>query len=275
MKKWEKLAADCISRRIYSLLENKYNIFVEEMKSKIENSFWGIFICKENEVTIICVNSLESVAEKAEDFYISIIDTFNNPKESEYDVINLDKKYILKNSYLNVSNYEKDPEILKYIPYDEFLNLYINYRCMLPGHEEQETNFLIHNELLSSFDIIQETLKDLGMMKLQNETFSITDAARLDLSYALVVAPDKMSNLTVLLRTDILNRFAQNLGPKYYIAPLNDVGVAFLLEPKNGLSVKEFVKLLRDFGPPVNYDEEKPVRKTYVFQTKTNSLKLV
>lgn len=132
--------------------------------------------------------------------------------------------------HMEVIHAEWNKEYLKNVPHLKCLNLAVTFRLVLAENEEGMASTVITNQFLKWWDIQIDELIEEGMKNLYKQKFKI------DSLYKKIGIPEKeikddekriyvMSNnynqrgAVAIMRTDLLNAFAEGINSDLYIIP--------------------------------------------------------
>ena len=139
-----------------------------------------------------------------------------------------DYEHIKKNLFYRVVNYEKNKEMLKYTPYERFLDLAVTYRWAAYRNHDGMASALVRNKELLLWGVTKEQMmKDAKentekifppvMRKIQSVMpVKITD---MEIPLFVLSNGDYMNGASVMLYKDPLRDFANYMGHDLYILP--------------------------------------------------------
>ena len=137
-------------------------------------------------------------------------------------------EHIKKNLFYRVVNYEKNKEMLKYTPYERFLDLAVTYRWAAYRNHDGMASALVRNKELLLWGVTKEQMmKDAKentekifppvMRKIQSVIpVKITD---MEIPLFVLSNGDYMNGASVMLYKDPLRDFANYMGHDLYILP--------------------------------------------------------
>ena len=161
-----------------------------------------------------------------------------------------DYEHIKKNLFYRVVNYEKNKEMLKYTPYERFLDLAVTYRWAAYRNHDGMASALVRNKELLLWGVTKEQ-----MMK---DAKSVIPVKITDMEIPLFVLSngDYMNGASVMLYKDPLRDFANYMGHDLYILPSSIHEVILLLDDEYVQSSEELREMVRETNRMVVDQEE-------------------
>lgn len=176
-----------------------------------------------------------------------------------------DYEHIKKNLFYRVVNYEKNKEMLKYTPYERFLDLAVTYRWAAYRNHDGMASALVRNKELLLWGVTKEQMmKDAKentekifppvMRKIQSVIpVKITD---MEIPLFVLSNGDYMNGASVMLYKDPLRDFANYMGYDLYILPSSIHEVILLLDDEYVQSSEELREMVRETNCMVVDQEE-------------------
>ena len=154
-----------------------------------------------------------------------------------------DYEHIKKNLFYRVVNYEKNKEMLKYTPYERFLDLAVTYRWAA-----------YRNQMMKDAKENTEKIFPPVMRKIQSVIpVKITD---MEIPLFVLSNGDYMNGASVMLYKDPLRDFANYMGHDLYILPSSIHEVILLLDDEYVQSSEELREMVRETNRMVVDQEE-------------------
>ena len=182
-------------------------------------------------------------------------------------------------------------ELLEEIPYKAFLDLAVIYRIKMWECKSGDVVHTVTNEMMEHWNITEEELYEAALVNLQKEEFEIIGLHQVlkDMTEEHIDVEQKdefhgwayvftnrsrIKGAAAMLRTDLLNRFAEAHGSDLFILP-SSVHEVILLPAKEDENTAELRRIVRETNEEIVNEEEWLSDEVYYFRRSTGAVELI
>ena len=182
-------------------------------------------------------------------------------------------------------------ELLEEIPYKAFLDLAVIYRIKMWECKSGDVVHTVTNEMMERWNITEEELYEAALVNLQKEQFEIIGLHQVlkDMTEEHIDVEQKdefhgwayvftnrsrIKGAAAMLRTDLLNRFAEAHGSDLFILP-SSVHEVILLPAKEDENTAELRRIVRETNEGIVNEEEWLSDEVYYFRRSTGVVELI
>jgi len=182
-------------------------------------------------------------------------------------------------------------ELLVEIPYKAFLDLAVIYRLKMWECKSGDVVHTVTNEMMEHWNITEEELYEAALVNLQKEEFEIIGLHQVlkDMTEEHIDVEQKgefhgwayvftnrsrIKGAAAMLRTDLLNRFAEAHGSDLFILP-SSVHEVILLPAKEDENTAELRRIVRETNEEIVNEEEWLSDEVYYFRRSTGAVELI
>ncbi len=182
-------------------------------------------------------------------------------------------------------------ELLEEIPYKAFLDLAVIYRIKMWECKSGDVVHTVTNEMMEHWNITEEELYEAALVNLQKEQFEIIGLHQVlkDMTEEHIDVEQKdefhgwayvftnrsrIKGAAAMLRTDLLNRFAETHGSDLFILP-SSVHEVILLPAKEDENPAELRRIVRETNEGIVNEEEWLSDEVYYFRRSTGVVELI
>ena len=182
-------------------------------------------------------------------------------------------------------------ELLEEIPYKAFLDLAVIYRIKMWECKSGDVVHTVTNEMMERWNITEEELYEAALVNLQKEEFEIIGLHQVlkDMTEEHIDVEQKdefhgwayvftnrsrIKGAAAMLRTDLLNRFAEAHGSDLFILP-SSVHEVILLPAKEDENTAELRRIVRETNEEIVNEEEWLSDEVYYFRRSTGAVELI
>ena len=182
-------------------------------------------------------------------------------------------------------------ELLEEIPYKAFLDLAVIYRIKMWECKSGDVVHTVTNEMMERWNITEEELYEAALVNLQKEEFEIIglhqvlkdmieehiDVEQKDEFHGwayVFTNRSRIKGAAAMLRTDLLNRFAEAHGSDLFILP-SSVHEVILLPAKEDENTAELRRIVRETNEEIVNEEEWLSDEVYYFRRSTGGVELI
>ena len=192
-----------------------------------------------------------------------------------------DYEHIKKNLFYRVVNYEKNKEMLKYTPYERFLDLAVTYRWAAYRNHDGMASALVRNKELLLWGVTKEQMMNAKentekifppvMRKIQSVIpVKITD---MEIPLFVLSNGDYMNGASVMLYKDPLRDFANYMGHDLYILP-SSIHEVILIPAYDHDSYDELTSMVKEVNSTQLSKEEILSDHVYFYSRETGQISM-